>query len=36
MEGHLKNVIPRFGQMLNRITNVELTNVSPTIADTML
>jgi hypothetical protein len=36
MVGHLKNVSPTFAQMVNRITNVELTTVSPTIANTML
>jgi len=36
MVGHLKNVSPTFAQMLNRITNVEFTTVSPTIANTML
>jgi hypothetical protein len=32
----LKNVSPTFAQMPNRITNVEFTTVSPTIANTML
>jgi len=36
MVGHLKNVSPIFVHMLNRITNVEFTTVSPTIANTML
>jgi hypothetical protein len=36
MVGHLKNVSPTFAQMPNRITNVEYTTVSPTIANTML
>jgi hypothetical protein len=36
MVGHLKNVSPIFAQMPNRITNVEFTTVSPTIANTML
>jgi len=36
MVGHLKNVSSTFAQMLNRITNVEFTTVSPTIANTML
>jgi carbamoylphosphate synthase large subunit len=36
MVGHLKNVSPAFAQMPNRITNVEFTTVSPTIANTML
>jgi hypothetical protein len=36
MVGHLKNVSPTFAQMPNRITNVEFTTVSPTIANTML
>jgi len=36
MVGHLKNVSPTFVQMPNRITNVEFTTVSPTIANTML
>jgi hypothetical protein len=36
MVGHLKNVSPTFVQMYNRITNVEFTAVSPTIANTML
>ncbi|MDX1941619.1 MAG: hypothetical protein SFU99_13760 [Saprospiraceae bacterium] len=36
MVGHLKNVSPTFTQMPNRITNVEFTTVSPTIANTML
>ena len=36
MVGHLKNVSPTFAQMPVRITNVELTTVSPTIANTML
>ena len=36
MVGHLKNVSPTFAQMPNRITNVEFTTFSPTIADTML
>ena len=34
--GHLKNVSPTFGQMSNRITNVEVTNVTPTIANTIV
>jgi hypothetical protein len=36
MVGYLKNVSPTFAQMPNRITNVEFTTVSPTIANTML
>ena len=36
MVGHLKNVRPAFAQMPNRITNVEFTSVSPTIANTVL
>ena len=36
MVGHLKNVNSTFAQMFNRITNVEFTTVSPTIANTML
>jgi hypothetical protein len=36
MVGHLKNISPTFAQMPNRITNVEFTTVSPTIANTML
>ena len=36
MVGHLKNVSSIFAQMPNRITNVEFTTVSPTIANTML
>ena len=36
MVGHLENVIPKFTQMPDRITNVEFTTVSPTIANTML
>jgi hypothetical protein len=36
MVGCLKNVRPTFAQMPNRITNVEFTTVSPTIANTML
>jgi hypothetical protein len=36
MVGHLKNVSSTFVQMPNRITNVEFTTVSPTIANTML
>jgi hypothetical protein len=36
MVGHLKNVSPTLAQMPNRITNVEFTTVSPTIANTML
>jgi hypothetical protein len=36
MVGHLENVSPTFEQMPNRITNVEFTTVSPTIANTML
>ena len=36
MVGNLENVSPTFAQMLNRITNVEFTTVSPTIANTML
>ena len=32
----LKIVSPTFAQMPNRITNVEFTTVSPTIANTML
>jgi hypothetical protein len=35
MVRHLKNVCPIFAQMPNRITNVEFTTVSPTIANTM-
>ena len=33
---HLKNVSPTFAQMPNRITNVEVTNVTPTIANTIV
>jgi hypothetical protein len=33
MVGHLKIVSPKFAQMPNRITNVEFTTVSPTIAN---
>jgi hypothetical protein len=36
MVGHLENVSSKFVQMANRITNVEFTTVSPTIANTML
>jgi hypothetical protein len=36
MVGLLKNVSPTFVQIPNRITNVEFTTVSPTIANTML
>jgi hypothetical protein len=36
MVGDLKNVSPTFAQMRNRISNVEFTTVSPTIANTML
>jgi hypothetical protein len=36
MVGYLKNVSPTFAQMPDRITNVEFTTVSPTIANTML
>ena len=36
MVGHLKNVSPTFAQMPYRITNVEFTTVSPTIANTIL
>jgi len=36
MVGHLKNVCPTFAQIPNRITNVEFSTVSPTIANTML
>jgi hypothetical protein len=36
MVGHLKNVSSTLAQMPNRITNVEFTTVSPTIANTML
>ena len=36
MVGHLKNVSSTFAQMPNRITNVEFTTVSPTIANMML
>ncbi|WP_176464544.1 hypothetical protein [Flectobacillus sp. BAB-3569] len=36
MVGHLKNVSPTFEQIPYRITNVEFTTVSPTIANTML
>jgi len=36
MVGHLKNGSPTFAQMPNRITNVEFTTISPTIANTML
>jgi hypothetical protein len=36
MVGDLKNVSPTFAQMPNRISNVEFTTVSPTIANTML
>jgi hypothetical protein len=36
MVGHLKNISSTFVQMTNRITNVEFTTVSPTIANTML
>jgi hypothetical protein len=36
MVGHLKNVSPTFVQMPNRITNVEFSTISPTIANTML
>jgi hypothetical protein len=36
MVGHLKNVSPTFAQMPDRITYVEFTTVSPTIANTML
>jgi len=36
MVGHLKNVSSTFAQMPIRITNVEFTTVSPTIANTML
>jgi hypothetical protein len=32
MVGHLKNVRQTLAQMPNRITNVEFTTVSPTIA----
>jgi hypothetical protein len=36
MVGHLKNVSSTFAQMPHRITKVEFTTVSPTIANTML
>lgn len=36
MVGHLKNVSPAFALMPNRITNVEFTTISSTIANTML
>jgi hypothetical protein len=36
MVGHLKIVSPTFAQMPDRITNVEFTTVSPTIANMML
>jgi hypothetical protein len=36
MVGYLKNVSPTLAQMPHRITNVEFTTVSPTIANTML
>jgi hypothetical protein len=36
MVGLLKNVSPTFAQKPNRITNVEFTTVSPTIANAML
>jgi len=36
MVGNLKNVSPISEQMPDRITNVEFTTVSPTIANTML
>jgi len=36
MVGRLKNVSPTFAQMPDRITNVDFTTVSPTIANTML
>jgi hypothetical protein len=36
MVGHLENISSTFAQMPNRITNVEFTTVSPTIANTML
>jgi uncharacterized membrane protein len=36
MVGYLEIVSSTFAQMLNRITNVEFTTVSPTIANTML
>jgi len=36
MVGHLENVSTTFAQMPDRITNVEFTTVSPTIANTML
>jgi hypothetical protein len=36
MVGNLKNGSPTFAKMPNRITNVEFTTVSPTIANTML
>jgi hypothetical protein len=36
MVGHLKNVCQTLAQMPHRITNVEFTTVSPTIANTML
>jgi hypothetical protein len=36
MVGHLKNVCSTFAEMPNRISNVEFTTVSPTIANTML
>lgn len=36
MVGHLKNFSPIFAQMPDRITNVDFTTVSPTIANTML
>jgi hypothetical protein len=36
MVGHLKNVSSILAQMPNRITNVEFTAVSPTIAIAML
>jgi hypothetical protein len=36
MVGHLKNVRPTFAQKPNRITNVEFTTVSPTIAKPIL
>jgi hypothetical protein len=35
MVGHLKTVSRTLAQMPNRITNVDFTTVSPTIANTM-
>jgi hypothetical protein len=36
MVGHFKNVSSTFAQMPDRISNIEFTTFSPTVANTML